>query len=433
MNPDRDYFCSFEEVNNLDDDNRRSLLISVMFTQYRPGSAYPQFAAAKIFIKRNERNEAEVNFLRQAGNCHPNVVKFYYDVDLPDQKYVIFMELCNKGSLADILYAKRHDPTTWTKDETLSMFIIITEALTSLHSAGIAHRDVKPHNIFVNQENEIRIGDFGESKEVRVGTKNTALGTHGYMSPFLERMLENGEIRSPHIDPYKEDVWSTGKTLYEIATMNLGAEIGRDNTKIRKKVLKNMRFFWYHDDAIEIILSMLTCDKNLRPSMAEVCARLKSLDINNFGIPGFNPYLIKPNKSSASTPTVAISGLGWRTTGTGGPSVTVSYEQPETISRIKWRTTGTVPETYEPPTVLYQPIDEIETEGCELCRCNEKFVHSCGLKTDINQFISYINEMVAINEQYNYVTCEECRGLFSIEIFQCRNNHFDRLPGGFFT
>ncbi|CAG9316074.1 unnamed protein product [Blepharisma stoltei] len=219
--------------------------------------------------------------------------------------------------------------------------------------------------------------------------------------------------------------------------MNLGAKIGKADREIRQKVQKKMRIFGYHDDAIKIILSMLVYYKNLRPSMAEVCARWKSLDIDNFGIPGFDPYLIKPNKSSSSTPAITISGLKWPTTGTGGPSVTVSYEQPEIISRIEWRTTGTggpsVPETYEQPTVLYQPIDEIETEGCELCRCNEKFVHSCGLIRDINEFISFINEMVVIKEQYNYVTCEECWRLFSIEIFQCRNNHFDILPENFFV
>jgi serine/threonine-protein kinase len=92
------------------------------------------------------------------------------------------------------------------------------EAMTEAHRIGTVHRDLKPGNLFLNNEGggrSIKVIDFGISKiadetQVSVTATFSALGTARYMSPEQVRSAKHVDGRS--------DVWSLGVILYELLT-----------------------------------------------------------------------------------------------------------------------------------------------------------------------------------------------------------------------
>ena len=92
----------------------------------------------------------------------------------------------------------------------------LADALSCAHSLGVAHRDVKPANVFVFPDGEVKLADFGLARHMACGGTLTAtgliMGTPHYMSP--EQTL--GERGSPSSDQY-----SLGVTLYRMITGSL--------------------------------------------------------------------------------------------------------------------------------------------------------------------------------------------------------------------
>jgi serine/threonine protein kinase len=83
-------------------------------------------------------------------------------------------------------------------------------ALYEIHSKAIIHRDIKPHNIFLNDTQEIaKLGDFGVSRRIEPGQDFalTFAGTPYYVSP---------EILNERPYNTKADIWALGVTLYEL-------------------------------------------------------------------------------------------------------------------------------------------------------------------------------------------------------------------------
>jgi serine/threonine protein kinase len=102
------------------------------------------------------------------------------------------------------------------------MAVRIAEGLESAHDTGIVHRDLKPANIKITREGEVKILDFGLSKEfkrqdqdlsesqmgiVTETLRGTILGTPAYMSPEQVR----GKPRDA-----RTDIWSFGCILHEL-------------------------------------------------------------------------------------------------------------------------------------------------------------------------------------------------------------------------
>ena len=79
----------------------------------------------------------------------------------------------------------------WKEDELLKMIYSMGDGFAFLQSIGIYHRDIKPANLFLLDSNEIKIIDFGESKEHLLEEENnpstmvTIRGTPQYLSPIL--------------------------------------------------------------------------------------------------------------------------------------------------------------------------------------------------------------------------------------------------------
>jgi predicted Ser/Thr protein kinase len=154
------------------------------------------------------RKEAEV----MAKLPSPDVVRFYGYCESP--KYCLVMEYLPKGSLHDIL----HNETTkldWTLR--LRMVFEMARGLAFLHAENIIHRDIKSHNILVDEQNHVKLADFGLATvkmQTRTQTqtksgKGGGGGTLAWMAPEL--------FKPKATHSKKSDVYSLGMTFWEIA------------------------------------------------------------------------------------------------------------------------------------------------------------------------------------------------------------------------
>ena len=102
----------------------------------------------QIFNK-NEclRKMAEEVAIIKSLKSHPNVLK-YYGMDIDQCKIVILMELCEEGTL-DNLISSQNDELDLNVIKLFSCQI--TRGIAHLHKSGIIHRDLKPQNIFVTK------------------------------------------------------------------------------------------------------------------------------------------------------------------------------------------------------------------------------------------------------------------------------------------
>lgn len=129
--------------------------------------------------------EIRMRFTREARiaarlSNEPNVVTIY-DVADAGGRPTIVMEFLPGGTLADRLRAGPIAPAL-----ALAWLGQAARALDAAHAAGVVHRDVKPANLMLGADGEVRVTDFGIARiagDVALTSVGTILGTSGYMSP----------------------------------------------------------------------------------------------------------------------------------------------------------------------------------------------------------------------------------------------------------
>ncbi len=162
-----------------------------------------QLADNPEFIRRF-RHEAQA----AAGLNHSNIVSVY-DQGNEGNTYYIVMEYVDGKSLADYLANNpQMDPAL-----AVSIILKIAATLDFAHASGIVHRDIKPGNILITPENEIKVADFGIahiSNANSIYTKTDfILGTAAYFSPE-QALDEKVDARS--------DIYSLGVVFYQTLT-----------------------------------------------------------------------------------------------------------------------------------------------------------------------------------------------------------------------
>ncbi|KAF1915448.1 kinase-like domain-containing protein [Ampelomyces quisqualis] len=141
---------------------------------------------------------------------HPNLVSLIEVLDDPeeDSLYMV-MEMCKKGVVMQVGLEERADP--YTEEQSRCWFRDMVLGLEYLHAQGIIHRDIKPDNCLVTQEDILKIVDFGVSemfdKEGEMKTAKSA-GSPAFMPPEL-CVAKHGQVSGR-----AADIWSMGCTLF---------------------------------------------------------------------------------------------------------------------------------------------------------------------------------------------------------------------------
>jgi serine/threonine-protein kinase len=126
-----------------------------------------------------ERFAREARIAARLSN-EPNVVTIF-DVADVEGRPAIVMEFLPGGTLADRMRLGRVSPAL-----ALAWLGQAGRALDAAHAAGVVHRDVKPANLMLTEDGELRVTDFGIARiagDVSLTSVGTILGTSGYMSP----------------------------------------------------------------------------------------------------------------------------------------------------------------------------------------------------------------------------------------------------------
>lgn len=130
-----------------------------------------------------------------------------------------------------------------------SYYESLLNGLAYLQSMNLCHRDLKPDNILLDENQNCTIVDFGAAKEnsAKNNQKNkqtidmTIIGTQSYMSPEMLEALLN-EDDSVNINPYKSDVFSFALIILELATQNQIKHKNNINT-FQQEIQKHLHFF----------------------------------------------------------------------------------------------------------------------------------------------------------------------------------------------
>ncbi|MBV8955735.1 MAG: Stk1 family PASTA domain-containing Ser/Thr kinase [Solirubrobacterales bacterium] len=162
---------------------------------------YRRFSEDPGFVERFRR-EAQA----AAGLQHPNVVSVY-DRGAYDDTYYIAMEYLPGRSLKQLIRAEAPLDQVRAIDITLQ----ILKAARFAHRRGVIHRDLKPHNVIVDESDHAKVTDFGIARAGASDMTETGsiMGTAQYLSPEQAQGLAVSEA---------SDLYSIGVILYELVT-----------------------------------------------------------------------------------------------------------------------------------------------------------------------------------------------------------------------
>jgi hypothetical protein len=161
-----------------------------------------ELASDPRFIERFRREARSA-----AALSHPNVAGVF-DYGEEDGRPFIVMELIDGHDLSRVM----RDEGPLGVERTRKLAGQIALALGHAHSAGLIHRDVKPHNVLVIDGDRVKVTDFGIARatgESTLTATGTIMGTAQYLSPEQA----SGEPPGP-----PSDVYSLGIVLYEMLT-----------------------------------------------------------------------------------------------------------------------------------------------------------------------------------------------------------------------
>ena len=236
------------------------------------------YALKKVNYKsENEKNKKKLKiesiFLKKLDK--PNLCKCLGSFEEDGNDYYI-MKLFNRKDIFQYMLANANLDLKIKEDMIWDIFLQCLEGLTTLHSYGVIHRDIKPGNIFIDDKGNVQIGDFGISavmneKQAKYFTDDPQMqkaillvpreknGTRHYMPP---------EVENQQLYDQRVDVYALGISFYALCFYNLPYINGNNMSE-----MINDNFYSY--ELKNIIFKMIQRDQNQRPTSSDIFSMFK--------------------------------------------------------------------------------------------------------------------------------------------------------------
>ena len=240
------------------------------------------YAMKKIDVEKVGKEKGELSKIycyREAiflpKLSHPHIIKFYHSFEESNFLY-IFTEYVRNGDMCDLINIHRELNKPFKEEELWYIFYQCIDSLLYIHKeGGIIHRDIKPLNIFIDDNLKIKIGDFGvsaldQSEFERVKFKYLN-DINKYLKKYADKLMNNFsfvgtegyqglELISKKKYNQKFDVFSMGTTFFELVYFHTPLINSEKDQKIREQ---------YSDKLIDIINKMRQEEEKNRCTSAE--------------------------------------------------------------------------------------------------------------------------------------------------------------------
>ncbi|KAL5018480.1 hypothetical protein ScPMuIL_004202, partial [Solemya velum] len=220
--------------------------------------------AIKIMDKRSlgedlPRVKTEIEAMKHL--CHQHICKLYQIIET-DTKFYMILEYCPEGELFDYIVSKDR----LEENEARIFFRQIVAAVAYIHEMGYAHRDLKPENLLLDEDQNLKLIDFGLCAKPKGGMENhlyTCCGSPAYAAPEL--------VSGKEYLGAEADLWSMGVLLYAL----LCGYLPFDDEKIPQlyRKIQSGRYetpSWLSEESKELISCMLKVDPARRATVQDL-------------------------------------------------------------------------------------------------------------------------------------------------------------------
>ncbi|XP_010520185.1 PREDICTED: CBL-interacting serine/threonine-protein kinase 10 [Tarenaya hassleriana] len=192
---------------------------------------------------------------------HPNIVELYEVMATKTRIYFV-MEYCKGGELFNkVAKGKLREDVAW------KYFYQLINAVEFCHSRGVYHRDIKPENLLLDENENLKVSDFGLSAladcKRQDGLLHTTCGTPAYVAPEV--------ISRKGYDGAKADIWSCGVVLFVLLAGYLpfhDSNLMEMYRKIGKAEFKCPS--WFAPEVRRLLCKMLDPNSETRITIAKI-------------------------------------------------------------------------------------------------------------------------------------------------------------------
>ena len=249
-----------------------------------------------------EANEVRERSLREAraiaALTHPNVVSVY-DVARQGADPFVVMELLKGRSLAQVV----NKVGRLNSAQAAVVADAVAAALDAAHRRGVIHRDVKPGNVLVGDDGQVKLTDFGIARnvsEVTMTSRGLVLGTPAYMAP---------EVAGGEPVTSASDLWGLGATLFAAVEARPPYDAGDVLATVNEVVDGEVPVPTHAGPLLDVIAGLMVKDPAVRMSLMEVRRRIRPL------LPEPGTVVFPPDESEQDAgpgddkPTTSLSGV----------------------------------------------------------------------------------------------------------------------------
>jgi hypothetical protein len=249
--------------------------------------------AAKVVSKAKVRTPSSQKALRREITIHqrldhPHIVKFRRFFETATDVYLL-MDRCSNRTVAELLATRKRLP----EPEARPIMAQLLDALVYLHGQRIVHRDLKPGNLLLDDQQCVRVCDFGLAVEIPPdeSRRTSVCGTPNFTAPEILRTNtpEHG---------FPVDVWAFGAILFALLVGKPPFEtrtIKETYDRIRSNTYRIPKDLGVSREACALIRWCLSADPAERPTLEEIQT---------------DPFFLAPVKASShEAPLTCVDGL----------------------------------------------------------------------------------------------------------------------------